>query len=177
VRIGDPLDPGTGMGPLIHERAVQNMMRGLRAAKEQGGEVIYGGRRLSGCFVEPALVRAHAGMPILQEEIFAPILYLMEFERLEEAIAWHNAAPRGPASAIFTSNLAAAETFLGQGGSDWGIVNVNLGTSGAETGGAFGAGKDAGAGRDAWKAYMRRQTSTIKGSSELPPSKSARVRT
>jgi len=180
LRIGDPLDPKTGMGPLIHERAVQNMMRGLRAAKEQGGEVIYGGRRLSGCFVEPALVAAHPGMPILQEEIFAPILYLIEFERPEEAIAWHNAVPQGLSSAIFTSNIAAAEMFLSQRGSDCGIANVNLGTSGAEIGGAFGGEKDTGGGReagsDAWKAYMRRQTSTINGSSELPLAQGIRFR-
>jgi aldehyde dehydrogenase (NAD+) len=172
ARIGDPLDPATLMGPLIHERAVENMMRGLYAAIEQGGEVIYGGRRLSGCFVEPTLVRAHPGMSILREEIFAPILYLLEFERLEEAIAWHNAVPQGLSSSIFTASLGTAETFLSQRGSDCGIANVNIGTSGAEIGGAFGGEKDTGGGReagsDAWKAYMRRQTNTVNYSSELP---------
>ena len=172
VKIGDPLDPATLMGPLIHARAVENMMAGLDAIREQGGEVIYGGKRLSGCFVEPTLVRARHDLPIVREEIFAPILYLIEFERLDEAIAWHNDVPQGLSSSIFTTNLMAAEAFLSQRGSDCGIANVNIGTSGAEIGGAFGGEKDTGGGResgsDAWKAYMRRQTTTINGSSELP---------
>ena len=172
VRIGDPLDESTLMGPLINERAVENMMRGLRTIEEQGGEVIYGGRRLSGRFVEPTLVKSHPRMPIVREEIFAPILHLMEFERLEDAIAWHNEVPQGLSSAIFTTNLMAAETFLSQRGSDCGIANVNIGTSGAEIGGAFGGEKDTGGGReagsDSWKAYMRRQTTTINWSPELP---------
>jgi aldehyde dehydrogenase (NAD+) len=172
VRIGDPLNSATLMGPLINERAVQNMMQGLRTIREQGGEVIYGGNRLSGCFVEPALVTARHDMPILREEIFAPVLYLIEFDRLEDAIAWHNDVPQGLSSAIFTSNLIAAETFLSQRGSDCGIANVNIGTSGAEIGGAFGGEKETGGGResgsDAWKAYMRRQTNTINWSSSLP---------
>jgi aldehyde dehydrogenase (NAD+) len=111
-------------------------------------------------------------MPIVREEIFAPILHLMEFERLEDAIAWHNEVPQGLSSAIFTTNLIAAETFLSHRGSDCGIANVNIGTSGAEIGGAFGGEKDTGGGReaggDSWKAYMRRQTTTINWSSELP---------
>ncbi len=172
VKIGDPLDPATLMGPLIHARAVENMMAGLDAIREQGGEVIYGGKRLSGCFVEPTLVRARHDLPIIREEIFAPILYLIEFERLDEDIAWHNDVPQGLSSSIFTTNLMAAEAFLSQRGSDCGIANVNIGTSGAEIGGAFGGEKDTGGGResgsDAWKAYMRRQTTTINGSSELP---------
>jgi aldehyde dehydrogenase (NAD+) len=172
VRIGDPLDPATLMGPLIHKRAVDRMMQGLRTAEEQGGEVIYGGKRLTDCFVEPALVRATAGMPIVREEIFAPILYVMEFDRLEEAIAWHNDVPQGLSSAIFTTNLVAEEKFLSQTGSDCGIANVNTGPSGAEIGGAFGGEKDTGGGReagsDSWKAYMRRQTNTINWSSQLP---------
>ncbi len=172
VKIGDPLDPATLMGPLIHARAVENMMAGLDAIREQGGEVIYGGKRLWGCFVEPTLVRARHDLPIIREEIFAPILYLIEFERLDEAIAWHNDVPQGLSSSIFTTNLMAAEAFLSQRGSDCGIANVNIGTSGAEIGGAFGGEKDTGGGResgsDAWKAYMRRQTTTINGSSELP---------
>jgi aldehyde dehydrogenase (NAD+) len=172
VRIGDPLDESTLMGPLINERAVENMMQALRTIEEQGGKVIYGGHRLSGCFVEPTLVQSNPRMPIVREEIFAPILHIMEFERLEDAIAWHNEVPQGLSSAIFTTNLIAAETFLSQRGSDCGIANVNIGTSGAEIGGAFGGEKDTGGGReagsDSWKAYMRRQTTTINWSSELP---------
>jgi len=172
VRIGDPLDPATLMGPLIHERAVENMMQGLRTIREQGGEIIHGGNRLSGCFVEPTLVRASHEMPIIREEIFAPILYLMEFEHLQQAIEWHNDVPQGLSSAIFTNSLISAETFLSQRGSDCGIANVNIGTSGAEIGGAFGGEKETGGGResgsDSWKAYMRRQTNTINWSSELP---------
>jgi aldehyde dehydrogenase (NAD+) len=172
VNIGDPLDPATLMGPLIDERAVENMMRGLRTIRKQGGKVIYGGNRLSGCFVEPALATATLDMPILREEIFAPILYLIEFDGLDEAIAWHNDVPQGLSSAIFTTSLVTAETFLSARGSDCGIANVNIGTSGAEIGGAFGGEKDTGGGResggDSWKAYMRRQTNTINWSSELP---------
>jgi aldehyde dehydrogenase (NAD+) len=148
------------------------MLRGLDRIREQGGEVIYGGRQLKDCFVEPAIVRAHPNMPVLKEEIFAPILYLMEFETLDQAIAWHNDVPQGLSSAIFTSNLTAAETFLSARGSDCGIANVNIGTSGAEIGGAFGGEKETGGGResgsDAWKAYMRRQTVTVNWSGELP---------
>lgn len=172
VRIGDPLDPATLMGPLIDAGAVENMQRGLAAIRQQGGEILWGGRHLHGNFVEPALVRARPDMPILKEELFAPVLYLIEFEELEQAIAWHNSVPQGLSSAIFTSNLVAAETFLSARGSDCGIANVNIGTSGAEIGGAFGGEKETGGGReagsDAWKAYMRRQTVTVNWSSELP---------
>jgi aldehyde dehydrogenase (NAD+) len=172
VRIGNPLDPATLMGPLIDSGAVDNMMRGLAAIREQGGEVLIGGRRLEGCFVEPTLVRSPAGMPILKEEIFAPILHLIEFETLEEAIGWHNDVPQGLSSSMFTTSLIAAETFLSARGSDCGIANVNMGTSGAEIGGAFGGEKDTGGGResgsDSWKAYMRRQTVTVNWSGELP---------
>lgn len=174
IRIGDPLDEHTLMGPLVNGAAVEEMMEGLRRAAAQGGEVICGGRRLerSGHFVEPALVRARAEMPIVREEIFAPILYLIEYGDLEEAIRWHNEVPQGLSSAIFTRNLMAAETFLSARGSDCGIANVNIGTSGAEIGGAFGGEKETGGGReagsDAWKAYMRRQTVTINWSKELP---------
>jgi aldehyde dehydrogenase (NAD+) len=160
------------MGPLIDRDAVENMMRGLDRIREQGGEVLYGGRVMKDCFVEPTIVRAHPNMPILKEEIFAPILYLLEFEGLAEALAWHNDVPQGLSSAIFTSNLNAAETFLSTRGSDCGIANVNIGTSGAEIGGAFGGEKETGGGResgsDAWKAYMRRQTVTVNWSGELP---------
>jgi aldehyde dehydrogenase (NAD+) len=147
-------------------------MQGLRTIREQGGEIIYGGHRRSGCFVEPTLVRASHQMPIIREEIFAPILYLIEFEHLQQAIEWHNDVPQGLSSSIFTNSLITAETFLSQRGSDCGIANVNIGTSGAEIGGAFGGEKDTGGGResgsDSWKAYMRRQTNTINWSSELP---------
>jgi aldehyde dehydrogenase (NAD+) len=166
------MESSTLMGPLIDESAVENMMRGLDRIRQQGGEVLHGGRRLKGCFVEPTIVRAHPRMPILQEEIFAPILYLIEFEKLDDAIAWHNAVPQGLSSSIFTNSLTAAETFLSARGSDCGIANVNIGTSGAEIGGAFGGEKETGGGResgsDSWKAYMRRQTVTVNWSGALP---------
>jgi aldehyde dehydrogenase (NAD+) len=172
VKIGDPLAEGTLMGPLVSCRAVEDMMQGLDVIRAQGGEVIYGGKALGGCFVEPTLVKASPGLPIMREEIFAPILYLVEFGELEEAIRWHNDVPQGLSSAMFTTNLVSAETFLSHRGSDCGIANVNIGTSGAEIGGAFGGEKDTGGGResgsDAWKAYMRRQTNTINYSSDLP---------
>ncbi len=175
VRIGNPLEKSTLMGPLINCAAVEEMMNGLERIRAQGGEVLYGGRRLDlagGCFVEPALVRSRADMPVVKEEIFAPILHLIEFDTLEEAIAWHNDVPQGLSSAMFTTNLPAAETFLSARGSDCGIANINIGTSGAEIGGAFGGEKETGGGReagsDAWKAYMRRQTVTINWSEELP---------
>jgi aldehyde dehydrogenase (NAD+) len=152
--------------------AVENMMRGLAKIREQGGEILFGGKHLRGCFVEPTLVRSRPEMPILKEEIFAPILHLIEFEKLEEAIAWHNDVPQGLSSAIFTSNLLSVEAFLSARGSDCGIANVNIGTSGAEIGGAFGGEKDTGGGResgsDSWKAYMRRQTVTVNWSDQLP---------
>ena len=172
VRIGDPLDPATLMGPLIDEAAVDAMMHGLAAIQEQGGEILTGGKRLNGCFVEPTLVKSHSEMPALQEELFAPVLHLIEFDQIDQAIAWHNAVPQGLSSAIFTTNLMSAETFLSARGSDCGIANVNIGTSGAEIGGAFGGEKDTGGGResgsDAWKAYMRRQTVTVNWSGGLP---------
>jgi aldehyde dehydrogenase (NAD+) len=172
VRIGPPLAVDTLMGPLINSDAVDRMQEGLARIREQGGEVLWGGNRLAGCYVEPCLVRARPEMPILREEIFAPILYLIEFDDLDECIAWHNDVPQGLSSAVFTTNVIAAETFLSARGSDCGIANVNIGTSGAEIGGAFGGEKDTGGGResgsDAWKAYMRRQTVTINWSNELP---------
>ena len=172
VRIGHPLEDSTIMGPLVNRRAVDDMMVGLRRVREQGGELIFGGEALEGCYVRPALVRARADMPIVREEIFAPILYLIEFGELDEAIRWHNDVPQGLSSAMFTTSLVSAETFLSARGSDCGIANVNIGTSGAEIGGAFGGEKDTGGGResgsDAWKAYMRRQTNTINWSKELP---------
>jgi aldehyde dehydrogenase (NAD+) len=172
VKIGDPLNEGTLMGPLVNRQAVADMMDGLRRIREQGGEILCGGEAIEGCYVRPTLVRARPDMPILKEEIFAPILYLVEFENLDDAIHWHNDVPQGLSSAMFTTNLLAAETFLSHRGSDCGIANINIGTSGAEIGGAFGGEKDTGGGResgsDAWKAYMRRQTNTINWSAELP---------
>ncbi|HEV8321473.1 MAG TPA: aldehyde dehydrogenase family protein [Myxococcota bacterium] len=178
VRIGDPLAEGTLMGPLVDPGAVEDMMRALQTARAQGGEVLYGGKRLQGpsypghCWVEPTLVRAQPAMDIVQEETFAPVLYLMEAASLDDAIALHNGVPQGLSSAIFTRNLLSAEKFLCAAGSDCGIANVNIGTSGAEIGGAFGGEKETGGGResgsDCWKQYMRRQTNTINYSSELP---------
>jgi aldehyde dehydrogenase (NAD+) len=172
VRIGDPLDPATLMGPLIDETAVDAMMSGLAAIQAQGGEILTGGKRLHGRFVEPTLVKSRPSMPALQEELFAPVLHLIEFDEINEAIAWHNAVPQGLSSAIFTTNLFSSETFLSARGSDCGIANVNIGTSGAEIGGAFGGEKDTGGGResgsDAWKAYMRQQTVTVNWSGSLP---------
>lgn len=174
LRIGDPLDPNTHVGPLVDEAAVADMLAALEKVKQQGGEILFGGERLSGAgyFVKPAIVKAHKEMEIACEETFAPILYLYQVETLEEAIALNNAVRQGLSSAIFTNNLRAAETFLSAEGSDCGIANVNIGTSGAEIGGAFGGEKETGGGReagsDAWKAYMRRQTCTINYSRELP---------
>jgi aldehyde dehydrogenase (NAD+) len=172
VKIGDPIEESTLMGPLVNRRAVDDMMEGLRRIRAQGGEVLAGGEHIAGCFVQPTLVRARPEMPILKEEIFAPILYLIEFEDLDQAIHWHNDVPQGLSSALFTTNLISAETFLSHRGSDCGIANINIGTSGAEIGGAFGGEKDTGGGResgsDSWKAYMRRQTNTINWSAQLP---------
>ena len=172
IRIGDPLDAATLMGPLIDQDAVDNMMRGLATIQEQGGKVLTGGKRLQGCFVEPTIVQAHSDMAMLKEELFAPVLYLIEFDTLDQAMAWHNDVQQGLSSAIFTAKLASSEAFLSARGSDCGIANVNIGTSGAEIGGAFGGEKDTGGGResgsDAWKAYMRRQTVTVNWSGELP---------
>ncbi len=172
ISIGNPLDESTLMGPLIDRSAVEAMRSAIVRIRKEGGEIIFGGDELGGCFVQPTLVRAHAGMPILKEEIFAPILYLIDFDSLDQVLAWHNDVPQGLSSAMFTTNLISAETFLSPRGSDCGIANINIGTSGAEIGGAFGGEKDTGGGResgsDAWKAYMRRQTVTINWSNELP---------
>jgi aldehyde dehydrogenase (NAD+) len=172
VKIGDPLDPETLMGPLVNRRAVDDFVDGIRRIKEQGGEILYGGERMMGNFVVPTLVRARPDMPILKEEIFAPILYVVEFDDLDQAIHWHNDVPQGLSSSMFTTSMISAETFLSHRGSDCGIANVNIGTSGAEIGGAFGGEKETGGGReagsDSWKAYMRRQTNTINWSAQLP---------
>ncbi len=172
IKVGDPSDPSNLVGPLIDREAVHCMMRAFDQITEQGGELICGGDELGGCYVEPALVRAHKEMAVLREEVFAPILYVLEFDSLDDVIAWHNDVPQGLSSAMFTTSVISAETFLSAKGSDCGIANINIGTSGAEIGGAFGGEKDTGGGResgsDAWKAYMRRQTVTINWSSELP---------
>ena len=174
VTIGDPWDDGVLMGPLISQQAVDAMMTALDAARHQGGEIIQGGNRLPGpgFFVEPALVKATADMAIVGQETFAPILYVMKYDTLAEAIAIQNSVEQGLTSAIFTNDLREAERFLSPEGSDCGIANVNIGTSGAEIGGAFGGEKTTGGGReagsDAWKAYMRRQTCTINYGSDLP---------
>jgi aldehyde dehydrogenase (NAD+) len=174
VRIGDPLDPTTLMGPLIDAGAVERYRAAIEAAQAQGGTLLCGGRVLDrgGHFVEPAIIRASTAMSIVRTETFAPILYVMSYESLDEAIELQNGVAYGLSSAVFTDRLQTAERFLSADGSDCGIANVNLGTSGAEIGGAFGGEKDTGGGReagsDSWKAYMRRQTTTINWSSQLP---------
>jgi aldehyde dehydrogenase (NAD+) len=174
LTIGDPWRDGVLVGPLINARAVEAMSAALRAAREQGGEVVLGGERLDrpGFFVRPAIVRARPDMAIVREETFAPILYVMPYSTFDEAVAIQNAVDQGLSSAVFTNDLREAERFLAAGGSDCGIANVNIGTSGAEIGGAFGGEKATGGGReagsDSWKAYMRRQTCTINRGDALP---------
>jgi aldehyde dehydrogenase (NAD+) len=174
IRIGNPWDEGVLMGPLIGEDSVGAMKNALNAARLQGGEVVHGGNRLDrpGFFVEPALVKARPEMPIVGEETFAPILYVMSYRTLSEAIAIQNSVEQGLTSAVFTSDLREAELFLSPEGSDCGIANVNIGTSGAEIGGAFGGEKATGGGReagsDSWKIYMRRQTCTVNYGRRLP---------
>ena len=178
VPIGNPLQPSTLMGPLINTRAVQDMQGALAAVCQQGGQILYGGEPLKGrkypggCYVRPCLVAAPHDLKIVREETFAPILYLIPYRTLDQAIAYHNEVPQGLSSAIFTNDLREAEQFLCARGSDCGIANVNIGTSGAEIGGAFGGEKETGGGResgsDSWKTYMRRQTVTVNYSKELP---------
>ena len=172
IRVGNPLDENTLMGPLIDRGSVEGMQNALERIRAEGGEILYGGEELGGCYVRPAVVKAHPRMPIVKEEVFAPILYLLEFDSLDQVIQWHNDVPQGLSSAMFTTNQISAETFLSARGSDCGIANINIGTSGAEIGGAFGGEKETGGGResgsDSWKAYMRRQTVTINFSNELP---------
>lgn len=179
LRIGDPLNENNHVGPLIDEHAVQLYLKALEAAKQQGaaiaveGGVLSGAGYESGCYVRPAIVEAKADMAIVQEETFAPILYLLRYSGdVHEAIGIQNSVKQGLSSAIMTLDLREAERFLGAAGSDCGIANVNIGTSGAEIGGAFGGEKETGGGResgsDAWKAYMRRQTNTINYGSKLP---------
>jgi len=173
VRIGDPLDPVTLMGPLVDQDAIESMMKALQIIPQQSGRIISGGKRIEkpGFYVTPAIVRVPGNTQLVCEETFAPILYIMPYKNLEEAIKLHNEVPQGLSSAIFTESLKYAEKFLSVTGSDCGIANVNIGTSGAEIGGAFGGEKETGGGResgsDAWKQYMRRQTTTINWSNEL----------
>ncbi|HEY3913621.1 MAG TPA: aldehyde dehydrogenase family protein [Verrucomicrobiae bacterium] len=172
VRIGNPLDAKTLMGPLISVNAVDTMQHALSRLREEGGRILYGGEPLDGRYVTPCLAQAGPNFKVVHQETFAPILYLIPFDKMEEALEWHNAVPQGLSSAIFTNDLREAELFLSSRGSDCGIANVNIGTSGAEIGGAFGGEKETGGGResgsDAWKNYMRRQTVTINYSSDLP---------
>jgi aldehyde dehydrogenase (NAD+) len=174
ITIGDPLKPGTLVGPMIDQDAVIAMQNALKQAQEEGGTLIYGGQVLEGegNYVTPAIVEAENHYEIVQEETFAPILYLLKYSSQEEAIAMHNEVKQGLSSAMFTLNLREAERFLSATGSDCGIANINIGTSGAEIGGAFGGEKETGGGResgsDAWKAYMRRQTNTINWGDTLP---------
>jgi len=174
VRIGDPLQPETLMGPLTDETSVQRFEKSVKSAVDAGGKLLIGGKRLDrpGFFVEPTVIIARNDWDVVQTETFAPILYVIPFTTLDQAIAMHNAVPQGLSSSIFTTDMRNAEQFLSAVGSDCGIANVNIGTSGAEIGGAFGGEKETGGGResgsDAWKAYMRRQTNTINWGKELP---------
>ena len=177
-RIGHPMDPNTLIGPLIDKDAVSNMQDALQKIRMEGGSILFGGDILEGegfetkTYVTPAIVEAYNDMEVVQTETFAPILYLMKYSSIEEAVQINNAVPQGLSSAIFTENMKESELFLSLLGSDCGIANVNIGTSGAEIGGAFGGEKETGGGResgsDAWKAYMRRQTNTINWSDDLP---------
>jgi len=175
VRIGNPLKRDTVMGPLIDRHAVEALLAAKERARREGGKILYGGEPLKlpgDCYVTPCLAEAHNDFAIVQEETFAPILYLMTYKKFHDAIAMQNGVPQGLSSGVFTNDLREAEEFLSARGSDCGIANVNAGTSGAEIGGAFGGEKETGGGResgsDAWKSYMRRQTNTINFSRDLP---------
>jgi aldehyde dehydrogenase (NAD+) len=174
VRIGDSLNPKTLMGPMADGSAVEDFKAAIATVREAGGEVLTGGSRIDrpGFFVEPTIVKAENEWDIVQTETFAPILYLIPFSEIEDAIRMNNDVPQGLSSAIFTTDVRNSELFLSSVGSDCGIANVNIGTSGAEIGGAFGGEKETGGGResgsDAWKAYMRRQTNTINWGKDLP---------
>jgi aldehyde dehydrogenase (NAD+) len=178
VKIGDPLEDGVLMGPLVDKQAVESMRRALEEIRKEGGKVLFGGEILSGgiygagTYVSPCICEAENGYPIVKKETFAPILYMIRYETLAEAIESHNDVPQGLTSSIFTNDLLESELFLSSRGSDCGIANVNVSTSGAEIGGAFGGEKESGGGResgsDCWKAYMRRQTCTINWSGQMP---------
>jgi aldehyde dehydrogenase (NAD+) len=178
LRIGNPLDPATIVGPLIDAQAVDTYLQAIEAVKNEGGTIVFGGGRHfveeneQGHYVVPCIAEVQNHFKIVQEETFAPLLYLIRYKTIEEAISIHNDVPQGLSSAMFSTNILETERFLSHEGSDCGIANINIGTSGAEIGGAFGGEKDTGGGResgsDAWKAYMRRQTNTINYSTDLP---------
>jgi aldehyde dehydrogenase (NAD+) len=178
IRIGNPLDSATLVGPLIDQSAVADFNTAITRVKEEGGSILCGGETLSGkgyesgCYVVPAIAEVSKNLPIVCHETFAPLLYIMKYQTIEEAINLQNDVPQGLSSAIFTKNILEAEQFLSHAGSDCGIANVNIGTSGAEIGGAFGGEKETGGGResgsDSWKIYMRRQTNTINYGNSLP---------
>ena len=174
VNIGDPLNKSTLMGPLVNQKAIADFIDAIEAVKSNGGEILCGGEKLDkpGNFVTPVVAKAQNDWKIVQHETFAPILYVMPYNSLNEAIQMHNNVPQGLSSSMFTTNIANAEEFLSTRGSDCGIANINIGTSGAEIGGAFGGEKETGGGResgsDSWKQYMRRQTNTLNWSKELP---------
>ena len=168
------LSDDTLMGPLIDQSAIKDYSNAIKKAIKQGGKLLYGGNVLNkkGNFVEPTIIEVEGNIEIVKEETFAPILYITKYSSIDEAIKIHNDVPQGLSSAIFTNNILNSEQFLSHKGSDCGIANVNIGTSGAEIGGAFGGEKETGGGResgsDSWKAYMRRQTNTINWGSDLP---------
>jgi aldehyde dehydrogenase (NAD+) len=174
LKIGDPLEENVLVGPLISKQAVEQFEAAIKRAVSEGGEVVCGGKRIdrTGFFVEPTIIKAKKPLPIMQEETFAPILYVVPFKTMDEAIAIQNGVRQGLSSSAFTNDVREMEKFLGPAGSDCGIANINIGTSGAEIGGAFGGEKETGGGResgsDSWKAYMRRQTCTINGGGDLP---------
>ena len=174
VNIGNPLEKGTLMGPLVNQGAVDSYLNALEKVKSSGGEILCGGKIIDGdgYFVAPTIAKVKNHWDIVQDETFAPILYIMEYEHLTQAIDMHNDVPQGLSSSMFTTNVQNAELFLSSVGSDCGIANINIGTSGAEIGGAFGGEKETGGGResgsDSWKQYMRRQTNTINWSNDLP---------
>lgn len=178
LTIGNPLDPANHVGPLIDKNAVNDFLDAIEKVKAQGGKILTGGNVKqgkgygTGCYVEPCIAEVKENLSIVKHETFAPLLYLMKYKTLEEAIHLHNDVPQGLSSAIFTENMMEMEQFLSNAGSDCGIANVNIGTSGAEIGGAFGGEKETGGGResgsDSWKAYMRRQTNTINYGKTLP---------
>lgn len=178
IKVGNPLDITNHVGPLIDQQAVEAFVKAIENAKKQGGNILFGGEVLqgkdfaSGCYVNPCIIEMHDQTDIVTQETFAPILYIMKYKQLDEAISMHNKVPQGLSSSIFTNQLTEAEFFLSVSGSDCGIANVNIGTSGAEIGGAFGGEKETGGGResgsDAWKSYMRRQTNTINYGTSMP---------
>nr|MDQ6890660.1 aldehyde dehydrogenase family protein [Bacteroidota bacterium] len=178
LKIGDPLEAHNHVGPLIDKDAVQMYLDAIEKCKQQGGKFVVEGRALtgkgyeSGCYVKPCIAEVGNDFEIVQHETFAPILYLIKYKTLDEAITLQNNVPQGLSSSIFTLNMRESEQFLSSAGSDCGIANVNIGTSGAEIGGAFGGEKETGGGResgsDAWKIYMRRQTNTINYTDKLP---------